>query len=138
MMRPGPVGEGGFSLIETLVAMVLTGVTLMALGPVMFQAAHRQVIEAGTVERNSALLGESTRLSSIPVADLAGQAGCRTLPAVAQAAQNVCVTMQPMGGGQTQITVVVSPAGSSVAPDSVVLIRKTSGQGNPFDTGGSP
>src|SRR5690606_37020624 len=126
------------SLIETLVAMVLVSIVLMALGPVMFTAATRQAAETVTVERNTILLGEANRLSSIPVNALSAQAGCKTLPPQARYSHGLCITVQPMGGGQTRVTVVVSPDTPLVPADSVVLVRRSGGQGNPFNTGGSP
>jgi len=136
-MPRGGEAEGGFSLVECLIAMVLVSVLLMALAPVMFTAASRQVVETGTVERDAILLGEANRLSSLPVNALAAQAGCKTLPPQARYSHGLCIGVQPMGGGQTRIAVVVTPGTPLVAADSVVLVR-TGSKGNPFNTGGGP
>lgn len=130
--------SGGFSLVETLVAMLLVSIILMALGPVMFTAAARQAAETGTVERNTILLGEANRLSSLPINALAAQAGCKTLPPQARFSHGLCITVQPMGGGQTRVSVIVTSDSPLVPADSVVLVRRTGGQGNPFNTGGPP
>lgn len=138
MSAPVSSREGGFSLVEALVALVLVSVVVLALAPVMFTAASRQVVDSGSVERDAILLGEASRLSSLPVQALAAQAGCRTLPPQARYSHGLCITVQPMGGGQFRVSVAVSPDHDLVPADSVVMYRRAGGQGNPFNTGGSP
>lgn len=138
MSVPGAGGRAGFSLIEALVAMVLVSIVVLALAPVMFTAASRQVVDAGSSERDAILMGEASRLSTLPVPALAAQAGCRTLPQQARFSHGLCITVQPMGGGQVRIAVAVTPDSPVVPADSVVMYRRAGGQGNPFNTGGSP
>lgn len=138
-MSPGTSARSaGFTLVEALVAMVLISVTLLALAPVMFTAATRQVAESGTVERNTILQSEADRLSSLPIQALAAQSGCKTLPPQARFSHGLCIGVQPMGGGQTRVTVTVTSENPLVGPDSIVMTRRAGGQGSPFNTGGGP
>lgn len=138
MSAPTAMERAGFSLVEALVAMVLVSVVMLALAPVMFTAASRQAVDAGTAERDAILMGEADRLSTLPVQALAAQDGCRTLPPQARFSHGLCITVQPMGGGQIRVGVTVSPDTPLVPPDSVVMYRRSGGQGNPFNTGGGP
>ncbi len=128
-------GRDGFSLVEALVAMVLVSIVVLALAPVMFTAASRQAVDAGGTERDALLVGEVSRLSSLPVQALAAQAGCRTLPPQARNYEHdLCITVQPMGGGQVRVGVTVSPDTPVVPVDSLVFYRRAGGQGNPFNS----
>ncbi|MDZ7781340.1 MAG: prepilin-type N-terminal cleavage/methylation domain-containing protein [Gemmatimonadota bacterium] len=139
MSAATPRGQAGFSLVEALVAIVLVSVVVLGLAPVMFDAASRQAVDSGGAERDAILLGEANRLSTLPVQALAGEAGCRTLPPQAHNYEHdLCVTVQPMGGAQVRVGVSVTPDADLVQADSVVLYRRAGGQGNPFNTGGSP
>lgn len=124
----------GFSLVECLVAMVLVSVILMALAPVMFNAATRQVVDSGTVERDAILSGEAGRLTSLPFDALAAQEGCKTLPPQARYAHERCIAIGAPSNDVRRVVVTVTPDTPVVPADSVVVVR-TRLKGNPFNAG---
>ena len=125
-------GSGGFTLIESLMAMVLVAVTLLILGPVLFNAASQRVRDEGIVEREAVLRSEVNRLATLRFSSLDEQAGCSTVPGP-DFPHTRCVTVAAVSSRERTITVRVTPVSPLIPIDSLTIAR-TSSRGNPFNT----
>lgn len=126
-------GRGGFSLIELMVAMVLTSVALMALAPALFQSVNRQKIDTVGMERDAVLLAEANRMTSLPFPQLDAQAGCTTIPAEETFPHERCIAVETVGARERKVVVRVTPLDTAVRPDSVQVFRTTPPP-NPFNS----
>jgi type II secretory pathway pseudopilin PulG len=123
--------SGGFSLVESLVALVLVGTVMLLLAPALFHVANERVTVEAATEREAALEGESDRLSSFPFAELDSEAGCALL--TDPFPHTKCIVITPVNNQERQVKIRIVPLNSAVARDSVVMTR-TNRRGNPFNT----
>ena len=126
--------SGGFTLLESLVAMGLIAAVLSVLAPVLFQVAKLKARDVGTIERDAVLRGESNRLAMLTFAALDAQAGCTEVTDRARFHYSRCVTVTAVSAKERSILIAVHPANAEVPADSVTLTRtRTSlGSSNPF------
>jgi prepilin-type N-terminal cleavage/methylation domain-containing protein len=134
--RLGSARSGGFTLIESIVALVVVSAVLLILAPVLFHVANQRVEDEGVIEREALLRGEASRLSILPFANLDAEAGCTTVSVVNAArdlAHTRCIGVTAVSSGERTVTVKITPANTRVAKDSVVFTR-TKAKSNPFNT----
>ena len=125
----GRRSNGGFSLVEVLVAIALFGVSMSAIGALTFAVARRSTDTAAAVDRNIVVEAAVNDLFSIPWTQLAGRAGCTT---VAQPFEHQrCVTVTTASGRAT-VTVTVTPTDTSIPATSVTVERTQPPATNPF------
>jgi prepilin-type N-terminal cleavage/methylation domain-containing protein len=124
---------GGFTLIESLVALVLVSAVLMLLAPPLFHVANERIRIEGESRREAVLRGESNRLASLPFEELDDQAGCTTVTG-SQFSHERCITVSQLSPREREIKIKVMPSNSLVVVDSVVMTR-TDRAPNPVNTG---
>ena len=127
--RLGP--DSGVSVVETILAMVLLGVTLAALIPLTVGLAERSLRSA--METHSLGVGsrEMGRLAAMPWDSLPFAATCvtDTLPAFPH---RRCVTVA-QSGATRRVTLVITSASSLYQADTLELVRAKPMPPNPFD-----
>jgi hypothetical protein len=124
--------SGGFTLVETLVAMILVSTVMFLLAPALFHVANERVTVEAATHREAALEGESNRLSSLPFAELDAQSGC-TLWSDPFPHER-CVVVNEVSKQEKQLLVTIVPLDAAVARDSLLMTR-TDRRANPFNTG---
>jgi type II secretory pathway pseudopilin PulG len=123
--------SAGFSLVESLVALMLVSTVMLLLAPAIFHVANERVTVEAAAEREAALEGESDRLSSLPFTDLDGQAGCTELSDPFPHTR--CIVITEVNNQKRDVKVRIVPTNSAVARDSVMMTR-TDRKSNPFNT----
>jgi prepilin-type N-terminal cleavage/methylation domain-containing protein len=124
--------KGGFTLIESLVAMVLISAVLMLLAPSLFHFANERVTVDGAVLREAALRGEFNRLASFPFDDLLDEVGCTTI-SDSELPHTRCVSVTELSEQEREITIDITPSSSWIPADTLVMTR-TDLETNPFNT----
>ncbi len=125
--------QSGVSLIEVLVAVVLTTVILTGLSGMVFTASRQTTNIAASNFRQGLMVQEVNRLSALRYADLAGQAGCRTTSTGVFPHQR-CITVTSLATNRSRVTIVVRPTQPGVAADTVILERTRPPVGSPLST----
>jgi prepilin-type N-terminal cleavage/methylation domain-containing protein len=122
----------GFTLIESLIAMILISAILALLAPSLFHVANERVSVDAALLRQSVLRGEFNRLASLTFADLDGEAGCTTVSDT-DLPHTRCITVTTLSERERSLKVQVTPSSSFIPSDSVVMMR-TDREANPFNT----
>jgi prepilin-type N-terminal cleavage/methylation domain-containing protein len=125
------VDSRGFSLIESVVALIVVGATLVVLAPVLFHVANQRVEDEGVTEREAALRSEANRLSLLTFTSLDAQAGCTNVSG--DLPHSRCVTITTVSAYERTVKVKITPTNTLVPKDSVVFTR-TNVRSNPFNT----
>ena len=125
-------GTEGFTLVESVVALMVVSATLLVLGPVLFHVANQRTKDEGVIERDALLRSEANRLSSLAFKSLDAQIGCTT-DSDADLPHTRCVGVTSVSFSERTVKIIVAPTSARVPRDSVVLTR-TSARGNPFNT----
>lgn len=76
-----PAARDGFTLVEALVAMLLSTVVLMSLAPALLHVARQQPIFEGSSHADGVLLAEANRFAAIPFDELPQEDQCVTVDA---------------------------------------------------------
>lgn len=132
MISPVASERAGFTLIESLVAMVLVSAILLLLAPSLFHVANERVTVDAAVLREAALRGEFNRLASFSFDDLLGQAGCTTV-SDSDLPHTRCVSVTELSDQEREITIAITPSSSWIPADTLVMTR-TDLETNPFHT----
>jgi hypothetical protein len=123
--------SGGFSLVESLVALVLVSTVMLLLAPALFHVANERVSVEAATDREAALEGEADRLSSFPFTELDSEAGCALL--TDPFPHTRCIVITEVSSQERQVIIRIVPLNSAVARDSVVMTR-TNRRANPLNT----
>jgi prepilin-type N-terminal cleavage/methylation domain-containing protein len=126
--------SGGFTLIESLVAIMVISAVLAVLGPVLFHVANQRARDEGTIERDAILRSESNRLSTLAFSALDAEAGCASVTSREKFPYSRCITVTAVSSRERTVRVAVDPANPMVPADSVVFTRVRMSSGNPFNT----
>lgn len=130
--RPSP-DRGGFTLIETLVAMLLGAVILMALAPPLVRVSHQQHVFRDQTAREGVLLQEAERYATLSFDDLPDSDDCAVV-ASGTFPHTRCVFVLVSSNANRKLAVVVTPLNPALAADTVV-VQRSRPKGNPFDVG---
>jgi prepilin-type N-terminal cleavage/methylation domain-containing protein len=118
-------GARGFTLVETLVAVMLLAVGLTALGALLVRSSRLAAASATTVHATASLSTEVSRLHAVPFAGLAAGTTCDTTT-TAPYPHIRCTQVTDLSATVKEVRVVVSPASTSLKPDTVRFQRSTS------------
>jgi prepilin-type N-terminal cleavage/methylation domain-containing protein len=121
--KPTPPAEGGFSLVEILVTMVLLAITLMCLMPVSMRVARLGAQATVSAQRTAILAGEIQRIERLSYSSLTAGTTCTDYP-LADFAHTTCVTVTEVDASNKQVSVVVTPYVSGVADTSTVALSR--------------
>jgi prepilin-type N-terminal cleavage/methylation domain-containing protein len=124
--------KAGFTLIESILAMILISAILSLLAPSLFHVANERVTVDAAILREATLRGEFNRLASFPFDDLAGEAGCTTVTGT-ELPHTLCVSVADLSVTEREITIEITPSSSWIPGDTVMLTR-TDRDDNPFNT----
>ena len=129
-----PRGTGGFTLVEVLVALVLTSLGAVVLGQIMFQAARTARVSASVTYQTAAMTAEVARLDAVPFDSVAAGTTCTTIN-TPPFPHTRCTTVNNVSSKVKQVIVVVTPSGNSLLrPDTTVVVRTKNGNGSPLNT----
>ncbi len=128
MSRQG--SRRGFTLIESVVAIVLLSVCALALGGLLGRSSRMGVASGSTIHSAAALSTEVGRLNALPFDQLpvAGET-CTTISS-APFPHTRCTRLTDVSGTVREVRVRVTPAATDVRPDTVTFQRTKPG-GNP-------
>lgn len=118
-------GGRGFTLIETLVAVMLLSVGVLALGLLLLRSSRLASASATTVHATASLATVVSRLHAVPFNGLAAGTTCDTTTA-APYPHIRCTEVTDLSTTVKEVQVVVSPASAALKPDTVRFRRSTS------------
>jgi prepilin-type N-terminal cleavage/methylation domain-containing protein len=129
-----PRQERGFTLIEVLVSMTMLSVASLALGTLLFRAARQANATSSASYQTATLAGTAGRMDALPFDSLAAGTSCVTVTA-APFPHSQCTTVNSVSAKVKTIVIVVTPSGNALMrPDTTLLTRTLSGNGNPLNT----
>lgn len=126
------LGSGGFTLVESLLALIMVSVVLMLMAPAIFHVANERVTVDAAGRREALLRGQFNRMASLPFANLDAQAGCTNVATPLLPHQR-CITVTSLSTVERRIQIKITPTSTLVPKDSVQLTR-TDRRANPFNT----
>jgi prepilin-type N-terminal cleavage/methylation domain-containing protein len=121
-------GGRGFTLIETLVAVMLLSVGVLALGLLLLRSSRLSSASALTVHATASLATVVNRLYAVPFNGLPAGTTCDTTTA-APYPHIRCTQVTDLSATVKEVQVVVSPASAALEPDTV-RFRRSSSTGN--------
>jgi hypothetical protein len=124
--------SGGFTVVESLMALIMVSAVLMLMAPALFHVANERVTVDAATRREALLRGESNRIASLPFANLDAQAGCASVSTPHLPHQR-CITVTTLSVQERTLVVKITPTNTLVPRDSVVITR-TDRKANPFNT----
>lgn len=122
--------QRGFTLIESVVAIVLLSVCALALGGLLARSSRMAVASAQTIHGTAALSTEVARLNALPFAQLPAAGETCTTVTSAPFPHTRCTQLTDVSATVKQLRVRVSPASPDVRSDTVTFRRSLPG-GNP-------
>jgi prepilin-type N-terminal cleavage/methylation domain-containing protein len=131
---PSPAATGGFTLIETMVAMVILSVTAVTLAPLMLRSARTATSAAASVHQNAVLSTEVGRLGALPFDSLPTGTTCVTVT-TPPLPHTRCTTVNSISSKVHEFIVIITPSGNSLLkPDTVRFERTKASNGSPLNT----
>jgi len=132
---PAAQQTGGFTLVEILISMTILSIASLAMGSMMFRAAHQAVLTSTGAHQSAAMAGAVGRLDVLPFDSLpAAGTGCVTVTAPGFP-HTVCTTVLNESAKIKLVTVVITPTGNALLRPVTSSFRRTiSGNGNPLKT----
>lgn len=126
---------GGFTLVEIMISMSILSVASLAMGSMLFRAAHQAVLTSSTGYQTNAMAGALSRLDVLPFDQLpAAGTTCVTVTAP-EFPHTVCTTVLNESAKIKLVTVVITPTGNALLQPVTSTFRRTiSGNGNPLKT----
>ena len=126
---------GGFTLVEIMISMTILSVASLAMGSMLFRAAHQAVLTSSTGYQTNAMASAMSRLDVLPFAQLpAAGTTCVTVTAP-EFPHTVCTTILNVSAKIKEVTVVITPTGNALLrPVTSTFKRTISGNGNPLKT----
>ncbi len=121
----------GFTLVETIVALALFGVSMSAIAALTFAVTRQAVDTEAKIERTTAIEARVNDLYSIAWAAIPARVGCTTITAQ-PFPRTECISITNTTPTRTSVTLTVTPADASIPPKSVILERTRPPALNPF------
>jgi prepilin-type N-terminal cleavage/methylation domain-containing protein len=114
--------EGGFSLIEMLVAITLLAICLVGVAQVTFIMARRAYANSGGQARGAILSQQVNQFAALPFDSLKGKAGTITVnkPPMPYTRK---ITVDSLSPTLLRVTIIVTPTNIVFKPDTLVLQR---------------
>lgn len=111
----------GFSLVEIMVALTITGVVIMSLAAGAAAVARMSGQSASLVRRAAAVDETAGALASMPWSDLPTGTVCDTV--VGDFSYERCVTATDVTTKKKEFTITVTPNDPQIAPDTATVER---------------
>ena len=127
--HPGATSEGGFTIVEAVVAILLLSVGATALGALLIRASHTAMTAASTVQTTASLNSEVSRLNAIPFDQLTAGTVCTTVTAPPYP-HTRCTTVNSISSKVQEVIVVVTPSGNVLLHPDTVKFRRSKSSGN--------
>jgi prepilin-type N-terminal cleavage/methylation domain-containing protein len=125
--------SAGFSLVETMVAMVILSLTALALAPLMLRATRTAVTAEAAMYQQAVMAAEGSRLNALPYDALSPGTTC-TSSSTAPLAYTRCTTVTTVSSGLYRVSVVVTPSTAQIRPDTLTFDRTQANTWNPLNT----
>jgi prepilin-type N-terminal cleavage/methylation domain-containing protein len=123
--------DGGFTLIEVLVSMMILSVGTVALASLLARASRAATDASANVYQTAALTSEVGRLGAIPFTSLAAGTTCVNVNAGPFLHQR-CAVITAVSAKVFRIVVTVTPTGATnLTPISTSFERSISGSASP-------
>jgi prepilin-type N-terminal cleavage/methylation domain-containing protein len=135
MITSTPSGnQGGFTLVEVLVSITILSVASLSLGTLLFKAARQANATSTASYQTATMAGAAGRFDALPFDSLAAGTTCVTLTA-APFPNTQCTTINNVSAKVKTVIIVVSPSGNALMrPDTTIITRTRSVNGNPLKT----
>lgn len=135
MARGMDSARDGFTLVEALMAMLLSTVVLMSLAPALLHVAGQQRVFQGTAAADGVLLAEANRFAAIPFDELPQEDECVSVE-LGEFPHTRCVTVVSSSTRRRGLTIVVTPLRSGLSGDTITVDRRRPRK-NPLNGGAS-
>ena len=114
--------EGGFSLIEIMVAITLLALCLVGVAKITFLMARQAYRNSGGQARGAILSQQVNQFAALPFDSLKGKAGTVTVnkPPMPYTRQ---ITVDSLSSTLVRVTIIVTPTNTIFQPDTLVLQR---------------
>lgn len=135
MTRPRAYrSNGGFTMMEILLSLVILSLGAVVLGQLMFRASRASRVRSTATYRTAALTQEVERLGVIPFDSLIVGSSCTTVSA-GPFPHSLCTAVSGISTVSRQATVIVTPTGgNTLPPDTAVLLRTDPIRAEPLST----
>ena len=131
--NPQDRNDGGFSLVEVVVAMVLLSFIVMALGALTSVTAQKSIGLANGTGKQAFALQEINRMATIPYTAIDAQVGCDTV-STSQLSYRRCISFTQQTRYK-EVRIIVQPLRTGSFADTVTTRRVIEVVANPL--GGS-
>jgi prepilin-type N-terminal cleavage/methylation domain-containing protein len=126
--------ESGFTLVESMVAIVILAVAALGMAGVLLKASQTATTASSTVQATASLNTEVARLNAVPYDQMSAGTTCVTVNTPPYP-HTRCTTVNNVSSKVKQVIVVVTPSGNVLLhPDTVAFTRTKGGNGNPLNT----
>jgi prepilin-type N-terminal cleavage/methylation domain-containing protein len=115
-------GQGGFSLVEVVVALSILSIGLLGLAGLMARSARRATAVASGTTINHTVVQQVNRLSVLPYDSLALGTTCKSINANGFAYQR-CIRVDSVAVRLKRITLTITPTNTSIKPATEVFTR---------------
>ena len=124
--------EGGFSLIEIMVAMVILSMTALSLAPLMIRASRTAIGADAMLYEQAVISTEVARMNALPWGALSAGTTCLTATAL-PLPHTRCTTVTSVNTKLYRVSVVVTPSASGIKPDTLTFDRTYTSTYNPLN-----
>ena len=114
--------EGGFSLIEIMVAITLLAICLIGVAKVTFVMARRAYANSGGQARDAILSQQVNQFAALPFDSLKGKAGTVTVNKPPMPYTRM-VQVDSLSPTLQRVTIIITPTNTVFKPDTLVLQR---------------
>ena len=123
--------QGGFSLVEVLVAITLLSVVLLGVSRLTFVMARRFYSLSGGAARGGIVAQQMNQFTAMAFDSLKSRAGTITVNKPPLPYTRV-VTVDSLSPKLRRVTIVITPLNTVFRPDTLIILR-TKPAGNPFN-----
>lgn len=123
----------GVSLIEVMVALTLFGLIATVHSVATMRYGLRTRVAALGTARTTAVSTAVQLYSTMPRAEIAGNAGCTTVTTIEKYPHERCVTTTAVTSSVTRVRIIIAPANTAFRPDTVFVDRVTAGNTKVFN-----
>jgi prepilin-type N-terminal cleavage/methylation domain-containing protein len=128
-MSRRPKSSQGFTLIESLAAILLLSLGMLALGSLLTRSSQQSIASSSAVQTTAAMTTEVGRLNVLPWDQLAAGNVCDTVTS-GQMPRIRCTLIADVSSTTKEVRVIVTPTITGIRPDTVRFQRtKTDASG---------
>ena len=113
--------QGGFSLVEIVVALTIMLVAVMSLAAGTAAVARMSGGSADLVRRSASMDDYAGALSTMPWSELPSGTSCETISG--EYTYERCVTVTDVSSSEKQLLITVTPENPRISPDTITIER---------------